>query len=151
MPPAKAKQETISSQVKLSTWNLLNPSQRAMLKGMGFSPLPQAKEPKVIRKNKALRTLKEYYIIAAVSCRLCDNTTVESYKMEQQNYSPGSPGEPHLKAIPVTYEEAVGSNARIENHSRPVCVACRTKLMEKTKEELITSLINFAKYDALRR
>ena len=148
---SKAKPETISTQVKLTTWNLLNPSQQAMLKGMGFSPLPQAKKPTATRKNKALRTLKEYYIIAAVSCRLCDNTTVESYKMEQQNYTPGSPGEPHLKAIPVTYEEAVGSNARIENHSRPVCVACRTKLMEKTKEELITSLIIFAKYDALRR
>ena len=151
MPPAKAKQETISSQVKLSTWNLLNPSQQAMLKGMGFSPCQSVKKPTTIRKSKACRSLKEYYLIAAVNCRLCNYTSVESYLMEQQNYAPNSPGEPYLKAIPVEYDIAVENNARMESHSRPTCVACKEKLQEKSKEELVKLLITFAKYDALRR
>ena len=151
MSQSKANPEAISTQIKLTSWNILNPSEQSMLKGLGFSPKQLPKKPTTVRTSKACRSLKEYYLVAAVSCRLCNNTTIESYKMTQQNYSPQSPGEPYLKAIPAQYEEAIANKARLENHTRPVCVACKERLQEKTKEELITLLIGFAKYDMLRR
>jgi len=140
-----SQQETISKVIKRNYWNILSLTEQAILERMGFSPgtPPKPKAPPTPRQQKSYPTLKEYYIIAHIKCKLCGHRTHECYHMKRVNYTGN--GQPHLRAFKCTEEEALQNKAKREVHSRPHCIVCKERLMEKTKEELVELTVAFSK------
>lgn len=136
-------QETISKIIKQENWNILSPTEQAMLKKMGFLPgIPaKPKAPRLPRQQQAYPTLKPYYIVAHIKCSLCGHLSEEAYHMKAVNYESRSNGEPHLKAHLCPIQEAKNNEAKRELHSRPYCVVCKERLKELSKEELINKLL----------
>ena len=138
------EQETISRIVKKENWNVLSHTQQSMLKRMGFKPgTPTKPKAPPSRKQKAYATLKEYYIIAHVKCTLCGHLAEEAYHMKKMNYE--GRGEPYLQAVSCPIEEAREGKFKRELHSRPYCVVCKTKLLEKDKEGLVLMVLKKAR------
>jgi len=146
-----SQQETISKKIRYEIWNEYTVSQQTMMKQMGFKPynLPKSNTPKALKQEKAYPTLKEYYIIAHIKCKLCGHRSHECYHMKAINYQ--GVGQPHLRAFACTEEEALKNGAKREIHSRPYCIVCKERLMEKTKEELVQLTIILSKKAACTR
>jgi hypothetical protein len=138
-------EETISRTIKKENWDVLSVTEQAMAKKMGFKPASptKPKTPPKPRQQKAYATLKEYHVIAHIKCKLCGHLSEEAYHMKAVNYD-RKKGEPHLRAHGCTVQEARQAGAKRELHSRPYCIVCKTRLLEKTKEELIEKLLNKA-------
>ena len=143
-----ASPEAISKEIKLQNWNIMSPTEQAIFKKMGFYPSKQKKKVLTFHEKKAVASLKEYYVIATITCNLCGHICKESYLMKQVNYERKSREEPFLRAIPVPLEEALSNDHKVEQHLRPSCIVCKEELKRLDKDKLIKLAIKYANKSA---
>ena len=136
---------TISREIKSENWDILSVIQQSSLTKMGFKPVKAKKSsPRAPSTRKALPTLQEYYVVAHIKCELCGHLAKEAWRMVQTNYN-STQGEPYLRAVKVTLEEAEEAKAKRELHARPYCVICKERLKQFTQEQLIDICLKKAK------
>ena len=140
MNKAKAGKMLTKLRPDMKAWNAMTEADRALLTKLGIKPKLNRKTPVA----RATKKLKPYSVKAIVSCGLCYAKTIEYFRMIPINFGDDAKGEPHLRSKKITFHE-LKSPIKNESHNISNCKQCREILLEQGKDELITTLIEYAR------